>query len=51
MKTFKLRVIETWIGGTKEARIIEIRARDEMSAIKKARRIQGNRDWEIEVLK
>ena len=45
MKTFKFSVTETWIGGTKEERFIEVKARTEKSALKKVMQIQGNRDW------
>lgn len=46
MKTFKYRIYEHWFGGTNE-RIIEVQARTPLSAFKKNRQIQGNRNWEI----
>lgn len=46
MKVFKFQIFEHWMGGTNE-RILEVKARNLASALKKVRQIQGNRDWQI----
>ena len=50
VKTFKFKIIEFWIGGIKEPRFIEIKARTQQSAEKKVRQIQGNREWTVEFM-
>ena len=50
MKTFKFKIYEHWFGGTNE-RVIEIKARNSKSALKKCVQIQGDRNWEIVELK
>jgi hypothetical protein len=49
MKTFKFKVIEYGISGPSE-KMLEVKARTESAALKKAQRIQGNREWAISLV-
>jgi hypothetical protein len=50
MVTFKFKITEFWMGGEKEPRFIEVKARTEKSAFNKVFEIRGNRNWWIELV-